>query len=186
MKRMSNLYQNTYDFNNIIDAFNEVCRNTKNKKKVEFFKEYKCTYISRIYNTLKNEQYVVGPYNIFTIYEPKERRIVSQNMQDKVINHLVARQILYPSILPSLLNFNVASRKNLGTSFALNLYNKYKNYYQSKYKTFYVLKCDINKFFQSIDHDILKQKLLRKIKDKKALKIVFDIIDSDEKGLSIR
>ena len=33
MKRMSNLYQNTYDFNNIIDAFNEVCRNTKNKKK---------------------------------------------------------------------------------------------------------------------------------------------------------
>ena len=107
-------------------------------------------------------------------------------MQDKVINHLVARQILYPSILPSLLNFNVASRKNLSTSFALNLYNKYKNYYQSKYKTFYVLKCDINKFFQSIDHDILKQKLLRKIKDKKALKIVFDIIDSDEKGLSIR
>lgn len=186
MKRKSNLYQNTYDMKNIFEAFNEVCKNTRNKKKVEFFKEYKFTYIYRIHNILKNEQYVVGPYNIFTIYEPKERRIVSQNMQDKVINHLVARHILYPSILPSLLDFNVASRKNLGTNHAFNLYTKYRNYYSKNYKNYYILKCDISKFFQSIDHDILKKKLLRKIKDKKALKIVFDIIDSDEKGLSIR
>ena len=186
MKRKSNLYQNIYNMENIFDAFNEVCRNTKNKKKVEFFKEYKCTYISRIYNILKNEQYIVGPYNVFTIYEPKERRIVSQNMQDKVINLLVARHILYPSLLPSLLDFNVASRKNLGTSHAFELYIKYRNYYSNKYNIYYILKCDISKFFQSIDHDILKKKLLKKIKDKKALKIVFDIIDSDEKGLSIR
>ena len=77
MKRKGNLYENIYDFNNIVDAINEVCRNTKNRKKVEFFKEYKCTYISRIYNTLKNGNYVPGPYNVFIIYEPKERRIVS-------------------------------------------------------------------------------------------------------------
>ena len=82
MKRKNNLYPNIYDYNNIIQAYNEVCKNTKNKKKVEFFKEYKCLYIYQIYNTLKNHEYVVGPYNIFTIYEPKERRIVSQNMFD--------------------------------------------------------------------------------------------------------
>lgn len=185
MKRKSHLYENIYDFNHIIDAFNEVCRNTKNKKKVEFFKEYRCTYISRIYHILKNEQYVVGPYNIFTLYEPKERRIVSQSMQDKVVNHLVARQILYPAVLPCLLDFNVASRKDFGTSYAYDLYIKYRNYYTSRYGTYYILKCDITKFFQSIDHERLKQKLRRRIKDEKALKIVFDIIDSDEQGLSI-
>lgn len=58
MKRKGNLYQNTYNFENITNAFNEVCRNTKNKKKVEFFKEYKCTYIARIYNMLKNDSYI--------------------------------------------------------------------------------------------------------------------------------
>lgn len=67
MKRKGYLYENVYKFDNIVDAFNEVCRNTKNKKKVEYFKEYKCIYISRIYNILKNEEYVVGPYNIFAI-----------------------------------------------------------------------------------------------------------------------
>lgn len=186
MKRKGFLYQNIYDFKNIQNAYNEVCRNTKNNKKVEFFKEYKCIYISRIYNILKNENYVVGPYNIFTIYEPKERRIVSQNMQDKVINHLVARHILYPSLMPCLLDFNVASRKNMGMKHGLGLYKKYRNYYSLKYGAYYILKCDIRKFFASINHNILKKKLAKKIKDKKALKIVFDIIDSDSVGLSIR
>lgn len=186
MKRKGYLYENVYKFDNIVDAFNEVCRNTKNKKKVEYFKEYKCIYISRIYNILKNEEYVVGPYNIFTIYEPKERRIVSQNMQDKVVNHLVARHILYPAILPCLLDFNVASRKDMGMKRGLELYNKYREYYKRKYGTYYLLKCDVSKFFASINHDILKQKLMRRIKDPKALKIVFDIIDSDDQGLSIR
>ena len=71
MKRKGNLYSNIYNINNIVDAFDEVCKNTKNKKKVEFFKEYRCIYIYRIYNILKSETYKVGPYNIFTIHDPK-------------------------------------------------------------------------------------------------------------------
>ena len=186
MKRKGHLYEATYDFNNIVDAYNEVCRNTKNKRKVEFFREYKCVYVSRIYNILKNEEYVVGPYNIFTIYEPKERRIVSQNMQDKVINHLISRHILYPALMPCLLNFNVASRKDMGMKRGLELYIYYRNYFKQKYGTYYILKCDISKFFASINHDILKRKLERKIKDKKALDVVYKVIDSDSEGLSIR
>lgn len=185
MKRKGNLYQEIYKFENIVNAFNEVCRNTKNKKKVAKFKEYKCIYVSRIYNILKTKSYKPGPYNVFTIYEPKERRIVSQSMQDKVINHLVARHILYPAILPCLLDVNVASRKGLGTSEGIRLAMNFHRLCKVKYKTYYILKCDISKFFASIDHDILKKKLKRRIKDKDALKIVFDIIDSEENGLSI-
>lgn len=84
-------------------AFNEVCRNTKNKIKVRNYREFKCIYISRIHNILKNKSYEVGPYNVFTIHEPKKRRIVSQQLTDKVINHLVSRYILHPSILPCLI-----------------------------------------------------------------------------------
>lgn len=94
MKRKNNLYNDICNFDNIVSTFNEVCRNTKIKHKVDKFKQYKCIYIARIYNILESKKYVPGKYNVFTIYEPKERRIVSQNMQDKVINHLVARHIL--------------------------------------------------------------------------------------------
>lgn len=185
MKRKNNLYENTYKLENIIEAFNEVCKNTKNKRKVRNYKDYKCIYISRIYKTLSSKSYVVGPYNIFTIYEPKERRIVSQNMHDKVINHLVSRHILYPSLLPCLIDANVASRKKLGTRKGLELATNFHRICKIKYGKYYILKCDISKFFASINHDNLKEKLKRKIKDKDALNIVFSIIDSDNVGLSI-
>ena len=185
MKRTGYLYENIYDFKNINSAYNEVCRNTKNKHRVAKFKEYRCIYLARIYEILKCKSYKPGQYHVFTIYEPKERRIVSQNMQDKVVNHLVARHILYPAILPCLLNVNVASRKGLGTSAGLKLCNKFHKICKIKYNTYFILKCDISKFFASIDHDILKNKLISKIKDKDALKIIFDIINIEKNGLSI-
>ena len=183
MKRKNNLYKNICNYSNIDNAFNEVCKNTKNKRRVEILKQYKSIYLSRISNILKNKQYVVGPYNRFVIYKPKRREIVSQNLQDKIINHLVARHILYPAILPCLLDVNVASRKNLGTSEGLRLVNKFHRNCKIKYNKYYILKFDISKFFASIDHDILKEKILRRIKDKDSIKIVFDIIDSMPVGL---
>lgn len=185
MKRKNNLYQNICKFENIVSAFNEVCKNTKNKRKVARCREYKCIYISRIQQTLENKKYKVGPYNIFTIYEPKERRIVSQGIEDKVINHLISRHILYPALLPCLIDANVASRKNMGTKKGLELSSNFHKICKIKYGTYYILKCDISKFFASIDHDILKEKLKKKVKDKDALNIVFAIIDSDKDGLSI-
>ena len=185
LKRKGYLYQNIYKFENIEQAYNEVCKNTKNKRKVAQLQEYKCIYISRIQNILKNRTYTPGTYNVFTIYEPKERRIVSQNIQDKIVNHLVSRYILYPAVLPCLLDVNVASRKGLGTKEGVKLANKFHRICNIKYKKYYILKCDISKFFASIDHHILKQKLKKRIKDAHALKIIYDIIDIEKSGLSI-
>lgn len=185
MKRKNNLYENIYKIDNIISAYDEVCKNTKNKNKVDKYKEYKCIYIARIYAILKRRAYVPGPFTRFTIYEPKERKIASQGMQDKTINHLVARYILHPALMPCLLDVNVASRKNLGTKEGIRLFNEYTRKCKIKYKEYYILKCDISKFFSSIDQDILKEKVSKRIKDKDALKIVFDIIDSEKHGLNI-
>lgn len=42
MKRKSNLYPDVYKFENIVSAFNEVCKNTRNKRKVAKYRDYKC------------------------------------------------------------------------------------------------------------------------------------------------
>jgi len=68
-------------------------------------------------------------------------------MFDKIVNHLVARYILYPAILPCLLDCNVASRKGLGTKAGLEYCYKYNQICSIKYKKYYILKCDISKFF---------------------------------------
>ena len=185
MKRKNNLYSNIYNLKNIETCFNEVCKNMKNKKKVYVLKEYKCIYISRIYRLLSSKTYVPEKYNIFTVYEPKKRLIFSQTAQDKIINHLVARYILYPAILPCLLPVNVASRQGLGTDAGLRIVRRIRRNCKIKYNKYYILKCDIHKFFPSIDHDILKKKIKCRIKDEDALKILDDIIDSVPSGLGI-
>ena len=73
----------------------------------------------------------------------------------------------------------------MGTSKAIKLAIDYHRKCKIKYKTYYILKCDISKFFASIDHEIMKKEIKRRIKDKDALKIVFDIIDSNTEGLYI-
>lgn len=65
MKRKKNLYNDICKLSNIEKIFNEVCKNTKNKRKVANYKQYKCIYISRIYNTLKSKNYVVRTIQCF-------------------------------------------------------------------------------------------------------------------------
>lgn len=185
MKRFSNLYENIYKPENIKACYREVMRNTKNKRQVYKLQNNADNVIRTIYEELKNEKYVVGKYNVFIIYEPKQRKIVSQGMKDKIINHLIAREILYPAILPCLVPFNVASRPGMGTKKALEYLERYRKQFAAKNKKYFMLKCDISRFFLSIDHKILKQKVRRRIKYPKALKIVFDIIDSYSSGIGI-
>lgn len=185
MKRFSNLYENIYKPENIKACYREVMRNTKNKRQVYKLQNNADNVIRTIYEELKNERYVVGKYNVFIIYEPKQRIIVSQGMKDKIVNHLIAREILYPAILPCLVPFNVASRPGMGTKKALEYLERYRRQFAAKNKKYFMLKCDISRFFLSINHKILKKKVRRRIKDPKALKIVFDIIDSYSSGIGI-
>ena len=68
---------------------------------------------------------------------------MSQNIEDKIINHLVAKYLLIDIFDKTLINENCATRINKGTHYALNLFKKYYNKYKNKYEKFYILKLDI-------------------------------------------
>ena len=178
VKRRNIKYDDYISIENIIYIYKIVKKNTKNKKKIALFEDYFSINITNIYNILKSKSYDGGVYNTFKIYEPKERIIKSQNIKDKIINHFVSYYFLFPMLESSLINSNVATRKGKGTSYGIKLLKRYLK------KDDFILKCDITKFFNNIDHDILKKKILKKIKDKDILEIVNTIIDSTE-GLPI-
>lgn len=58
MKRMGNLYKNICKIENIMAAYDEVCRNTRNKSRVDKYKEYRCIYVARIYAILESKSYI--------------------------------------------------------------------------------------------------------------------------------
>ena len=71
-----------------------------------------------------------------------------------------------------------ATRINKGSGYATKLMKRYLNEMKLKYKTFYILKLDIKKYFYNIDHNILKRILKDNIKDQDALNILYKVIDS--------
>ena len=187
MKRKNNLYKEICDIEHIELVVDKIFKTCKNKEKVYKWESIKDVLVVKIYQDLVNKNYHFGKYHKFVIYEPKRRVIMAMDMYDKVVNHLVSEYILLPSIVPGLIDSNVASRKNKGTSYGVKLYYQYRNIYDIKYGSngYYLLKLDISKFFDSINHDILKNKLRIKIKDIDALNLLDLIIDSTDKGLPI-
>lgn len=183
MKRYNKLYYNICNIDNIRYIYEEkVKKNTRNKKKIVSFDNYYMENLFYIKYVLSRKLYIPGVYNIFLITRPKVRVVMSQSIYDKVINHLVSYYILKPVILPCLIDSNVATIENKGTSYGIKLFRKYLIYNKCKYNNFYILKFDISKYFYSIDHNILKELLKRKIKDRDSLDIIFKIIDSTNRN----
>lgn len=174
MRRYSNLYGVSID--DINKVYKEVRRNLRNKNKIYRFEDYYSLNISKIKEVFDSGRYDMGKYNIFLIREPKYRVIMSQNIFDKVINHIVARKFLY--VLDKvLIDSNVATRKNRGTSLGVKLVRKYLNDLDGK---IYALKFDISKYFYNINHEILIKLLNKKIKDKRVINILIKIINSTD------
>lgn len=166
--------------NDLINIYeNEVKKNVKNKQKIFNFEKHKMEYLCDIKRVLDNDLYDGGKYNIFLIYEPKIRVIMSQGIYDKIINHYVTRFILEPKLSKYLGINNCATRKNMGTKYALQLFKKEIEKFK-KYDTFYFLKLDISKYFYRINHDVLKLLLLNDLNEKE-YNLVSKIIDSTNK-----
>ena len=183
MKRVNNLYQQM-SMKDMLRLYQKQVRaNTKNKHKIYKFEEYFTANITNVYNLFHSDDYKVSDYNIFLIRDPKYRIIMSQKMNDKIINHVMADYLI--QVLDScLIDTNVATRKNKGTHYGMRYLKKYLN--ELKGNTIYALNFDISKYFYNIDHKILKQMLQKKIKDKAYLKILFQIIDSTNENVNER
>lgn len=178
MKRVNNLYNSITDIDNIIEMTNKILSKTRNKKKVELFEKHKIEHICNIKRKLDNRDFRFGKYNIFMISDPKARIVMAQEIEDKIINHLIAEYILV-RVFESKYTDNIcATRIGKGTNYALRLMRKYINDIKRKYNNFYVLKIDISKYFYRIDHDILKNIISKKIKDKDAINVLYKIIDT--------
>ena len=105
---------------------------------------------------------------------------MSENIRDKVVNHLISSTILIRALDKKLIYSNVATRKGKGSGLANDLLMKYISNILLKHRMVYCLKMDVKKYFYNINHDVLKRMLKQDIKDKDALDIVFKVIDSTD------
>lgn len=162
------------------DIYNfEISKNVKNKETLLKFDKNKFQYLVDIKTKLESGNYDGGMYNIFVIKDPKIRVIMSQSVYDKVINHYVTRHILIPKLDKYLEDRNCATRKGMGTDYAVRLLLKDMEYYK-RFDKFYFLKLDIKKYFYNIDHQVLLDKI-KKYLNEEEYKLIEVIINSTDK-----
>lgn len=134
--------------------------------------------IFALHSELSQKTYRHGPYHAFKINDPKPRDIHKASVRDRLLHHAIYR-ILYPYFDRKFIYDSYSCRVDKGTHRAINRFRELsRKVSRNDTKTAWVLKCDISKFFASIDHKILKNILGRYIKGSNVIWLLGQVIDS--------
>ena len=183
MKRIGNLFDRVIDVENLRLADEKARKGKLRSYGVKVHDKNREANLIALHESLKNGTFKTSKYHIFTIYEPKERQIFRlPYYPDRILHHAIMN-VLEP-IWVSVFNNNTYSCiKNRGIHKCAKDVRKALK--QDPMGTRYCLKIDIKKFYPSIDHELLKVVVRRKIKDGRLLALLDEIIDSVPSGVPI-
>ena len=163
---------------NLFQAWNEFKKEKRNKKDVQRFERHLEDNLFDLYSELKKKTYIHGTYQDFYVTDPKIRHIHKSKVKDRVLHHLLYKY-LYELFDKHFIYDSYSCRKGKGTHKAVKRLEKFARVVSKNYTLeSWSLKCDIKKFFASIDHDILKILISKKVKDKDIIWLLNNVIDS--------
>ena len=185
---MFDIFEKIVDWDNIIESYNNTQKSPpKYKESAIKFAQDDIANLRELKEEIIAQEYYPKPYNKFYVYEPKMRTIYSPSYRDKIVQHMVYR-ILREIYEPSFIHDSFSCIRGRGNQRAVDKLQKYMNKgnWYFNYNS-YIVKADIQKFFPSINREILKQILRKKIKCIKTLDLCDNIIDSSppDKGLPL-
>jgi RNA-directed DNA polymerase len=170
MKRYGNFFDRLVSFENLMLAARKAFRGKKERQTVAAFYFNLENEVIDLRNELTVGSYVPRGFRIFEIREPKVRKICSSDFRDRVVHHAICN-LLEPIFERRLIYDTYACRTNKGSHVALRRCQEFTRQYD------YFLKCDIRKYFETIDHAVLKGLLRRILKDARLLSLLDQVID---------
>ena len=166
---------------NLLIAWDEFKIGKRNKKDVQIFEYNLEDNLFKMQQNLINKTYQHSPYSEFFIRDPKLRHIHKATVQDRIIHHLI-HQTINPAFEPAFIFDSYSCRKEKGTHKAIKRLENFARKVFQTHKKCFVLKCDIKKFFENIEHKILFQIIRETIKDEDVLWLIREIINSFNGG----
>lgn len=151
------MLEEIFSFENLYRAHKDCRRSKQHKGEVIRFEISLFLNLEKIRNEILHHKYKLSKYHTFFIYEPKKRVIEAPSYKDRIVIRCFCEQVLKPKIERRLIYDNAACRKNKGTHFSIKRLECFlkREYLKENNNHIYFLKCDIRKYFPSINHDIL-------------------------------
>lgn len=162
----------------MFSAWEELIVGKTNKNDVQSFALNLFDNVATLHDDLVNKTYKHGGYYSFFINDPKRRHIHKAEVRDRLLHHAIYR-LLYPFFERTFISDSYSCRLGKGVYKAIENFD-IKSYEISKNntKTCWILKCDIKKFFDSIDHKVLLNILGGYIPDPNIMSLLSNVIDS--------
>ncbi|MCL2090524.1 MAG: RNA-directed DNA polymerase [Micrococcales bacterium] len=172
------------DFDNLYAAHRAARRGKQGRRDVVGFELNLGANLVALRDELCARTYRPRPYSHFTIFEPKERSVFAPAYRDRVVQHCLCDGIVAPVLEPRLIYDNAACRVGKGTHFALARLRRFLDQHRRAHGTTgWVLKCDIKKYFDNIDHARLERLLVRPFGgDPDTLRLLRLIVSTYESG----
>ena len=171
MKKIRNIYQEIISKENLYCSAHMASKGRRYRDTVADFNFLLEEEVERLHGELAEKTYCHGKYRLFSVYEPKERGIAAAPFRDRVVHHAV-HDVIEPLIDRSFIYHSYACRKGKGTHLAVD---KAQSFLRANKYCFHG---DIKKYFPSIDHNILKKLVEKKVEDRDLLWLLNEIIDS--------
>ncbi|MBF0263273.1 MAG: group II intron reverse transcriptase domain-containing protein [Magnetococcales bacterium] len=175
MHRSGNLFERVVAFDNLWLAAHKAWRGKKDKARIAHFYFNLELELLALQEELVTGHYQPRPYAIFEVTDPKRREIAAADFRDRVVHHALIN-ILDPLFEKRLIHHTYACRVGKGSHAAVQYARRLACHHP------YFLKCDVRKYFQSVDHAILHTLLARIIKDQRVLDLLARIITHPVSG----
>jgi RNA-directed DNA polymerase len=174
----SHEYKDIISIENLLEAWKEFVRGKKSRKDVQEFGRNLMGNIISLHSDLLHKTYKHGEYVAFNISDPKPRNIHKALVRDRLLHHALYRN-LYPFFERTFIADSYSCRVGKGTHRALERFKDFSlRATQNNFRTGWVLKCDIRKFFASIDQKILENIIEPYIPDNDIRELLSRIISS--------
>ena len=186
-KTIRNSFDKKLTYESLMEAHKKSRKQKGYRKEIILFNLKQEEYITWLYQELKNQTYHHGGYQTFYIHEPKLRKIEKSRYIDRIVHRWVVDNFLEEYFIKTFISTSYACIKNKGMHRATLRVQKDMKHCKRIWGEYYILKMDIKKYFENINKDILYGLLQRKVKDKKLLWLLQEIVYSNEgkTGLAI-
>ena len=180
-KVVHNIFGDIISLDNLLIAWKEFRRGKRQKKDVQEFEFNLEENLFSLHESLLSKTYYPESYQSFYVQDPKLRHIHKATVRDRVLHQALFR-ILYTIFDRQFIYDSYSCRLGKGVHRAVNRLNDFlrkESYHYSK--PIFVLKCDIRKFFDSIDQQTLLNLIKQRVVDPNTIWLVEKIIYSFEK-----
>ena len=168
-RTIKNCFDDKLTYIKLYEAHRRASFNKRNKKELLMFEVDLESNLTNLYNSIKKGTYKLGKYREFLIYEPKLRSIKSLPYIDRVVHQWYIEEFIKPYIIPRLVKDTYACIDGRGTHQAAVNMQRYMRIMKRNHGSYYILKCDIKKFFYNINKEILFNIMKKYISDTKLL-----------------